>query len=126
MLQNARSKMRAVSILLFAVIILTMLAAFLTRAYYVRADDSSDMRALLQRLDDQMRKQKGFLVTFDFNVSPNEHDKSWTLNDPKDKERFTISEIGSNYACFQRWVGDANSVICTPFSNIVSIFYLAN
>ncbi len=126
MVQNARSRIIAVTGLASTLIILSVLAVSFANMDRVKAEDTSDLRALLQRLDARMRNERGFLVTINFSVQPGGRGKSWVLNDPKDKESFSISEIGSNYLCFERIGGQAELVICTPFSNIVSVYYLNN
>jgi len=84
------------------------------------------MESLVNRLIEKMNNEPGKILYFSF-VKPLVGDTTdLAIGDPKDKYETRIVEVGKDYLCFREIAGSADGRRCTPFSNIVSVFYLNN
>lgn len=94
----------------------------------VRAQDSatSNMQSLIERLVNRMNDEHGFRIFIDFEHPLVEDQATWEIGDPNDRLQRSIVEVGQDYICFQEIGLAADGRRCTPFTNIVSVFYLNN
>ena len=114
------------------IVIAVLIAVLLTTISIINASSNTqavneqrNIKLLLQRMDDKLCNEKGFIVIIDFINPLLADEKSWSIGDPSDKYNRSINEIGDDYLCFKERFGQGPDFIrCTPFSNIVSVNYL--
>lgn len=87
------------------------------------SDSASNMRSLLEQLHKDKRQ-----ILFQFAIPLVADEVLWDIPDvnvsDEDQVSRSISNIGDDYICFDELAGQANSIRCTPLSNIVSVSYL--
>jgi hypothetical protein len=120
--------------LLIAGLCLVLVASFLIpslvyQAASLRAQESStNLRSLLERLNNQTSQNDGFQIAIQFRSPVVPDDETiWVIpdirEDASDEISRAISEIGDDYICFDVVRGGARFNECFPFSNIVSVRY---
>ena len=120
---NTFTKTSPLFVLLTAVC-LTLLVAGSDFGSIVDAQDtSSNIQTLLERLI-----ENEVTVHFKFRTPIVADEVYWSIPDGLDSDEDQITrffaEVGEDYVCFDERAGQAYSVVCTPFSNIISISYL--
>ena len=118
-------KLLAISVLIGALVLFSV-NLLLTEHASAQSGYSDDMQGLLNRLSDRMNTERGFRFFIDFAHPLLLDQTTWEIGDPADKSGRRVIEVGKDYVCFQEIGGAADGRRCTPFSNIVSIFYLNN
>ena len=109
------------------IIVLTALSTTLVISTFsvkdVQAQEAtSNMRTVLMHLNDEK-----VTVLFQFATPLVANQTDWIIPDLGETDpnvSHVISEIGDNHICFWERAGEAISIRCTPYSNIVSISYL--
>jgi hypothetical protein len=93
----------------------------------LRAEETQNMRVLLENLKQKLSQKGDFGVTIQFAIPliDNKDDKWWSFPYPADNPDMqrTIGEIGDDYVCFDELAGEAFTTRCTPFSNLVTVGY---
>ena len=115
------------------VIVLTLIVAaaivFPYSQYRANAQDSpKGMSQLLTVLNDRTHKESGFSIHFSFAVPLVEGEEDWVIptGDTSSLRHITIDSIGADHICFGDLGGSAYGIRCTPFSNIVQVFWVDN
>jgi hypothetical protein len=125
---NDKKAGKAIEILGIVILIGLVALASLRFAGGVHLVDAQEgqvnMKTLLERLDQRMVDEQGFMVTVRFVISLNSWENAWTLGDPDDPRHRYINEIGDDYVCFKEKAGGTDGIRCTPFSNIAGVSYL--
>jgi hypothetical protein len=88
--------------------------------------NTGDMQALLEKLKQEISDlDREVYIEF---VHPIVGDETrWTVPDIDDEGGYinrVISEIGTDYICFEERLGEILMQRCTPLSNIVSVSYI--
>ena len=93
--------------------------------------DPQNFRTLLEELNQLQREEPSLILFFEF-IKPISGIEGSTLSVPNIQgENVNVSEtwiglIGDDYICFDTRGGQAVVERCVPFSNIVSVDYLAS
>ena len=123
---HKRSIGQIIIVILIAIsLILTTYTIIKASSSFEATSEKQNMRLFLQRIDERLQKEKGFIVAIDFINPLFASEKSWSIGNPGDKFNRSISEIGDDYLCFkERSEQGPDFIRCTPFSNIVSVDYM--
>lgn len=118
----------ALILVITGVLSFNILAHFLSPQPIQASNDRSTMRALFERVNQQINDNDGFLVSIKFVTPLIEDEETWLIPDRRseDEVSIAISEIGDEYVCFDTLRGAARFLQCTPYSNIAGIRYLIN
>ena len=116
--------------LVFVLAILSIVGA-ITVLTPTRAQEQSqhkNMRELLESLNTQIEEsEEPFKVVFKFAEPLRDNNEVfWAIpysSQEDDIDRW-IGEIGDDFICFYERGGSSYTVLCTPFSNIVTVGYL--
>jgi hypothetical protein len=127
MLHRVRNDMsilvRVIGVLVLVTLVLTTLLITQVYSQSEASDSSAKISLLLKQLD-----QDGKQILFRFTIPLVADETVWAIPDEiqgdEDEISRYISDIGDDYICFDELAGQAYSIRCTPFSNIVSISYL--
>jgi hypothetical protein len=87
---------------------------------------TSTMQSFIEGLVKRMNDERGFRIFVEFEHPLVGNESTWEIGDPNDELQRSIAEVGEDYVCFQEIALAADGRRCTPFNNIVSIFYLNN
>jgi hypothetical protein len=115
---------RKQSLTLFIAIIGLIVALYLLPSLSVNeanAQDASSLQNLLAKLDSRVKEGNGFTFFVALANPANPNFPEFTIGT---EDGFIISEIGSDYVCFNRSAGAAITKSCLPFTNIGSIGFL--
>lgn len=112
--------------LLIALVFGSLALSLSVRGANAQSGDS-DMRTLLERLEQEISDSERE-VFFEF-VHPLIGDETqWTIPDIESEGGYikhAISEIGEDYICFDERLGEIIMQRCTPFTNIASVSYIS-